>query len=93
MHGAVEQALTYSLNRTAYPVSVADELGKLSELRTRGAISDADWSRARDLYLGKRPDGRDQAIRQLQQLHELHRAGVLSESEFNMKKWDILARS
>ena len=26
-------------------------------------------------------------------LHGLRRSGVLSESEFNMKKWDVLSRS
>lgn len=72
--------------------SVADELGKLASLRDGGLISDTEWERATALYLGKPPSARDEAIVQLRSLHSLFRDGVLSESEFNMKKWDVLAR-
>ncbi len=92
MHDAVEKALTYSINQTARPTSVADEIAKLSELRSRGAITDEDWLRAKDLFLGKQHSAQELAIAQLQQLFELRKTGVLSESEFNMKKWDVLAR-
>lgn len=73
--------------------SVADELAKLADLRTQGVIDAGDWERAKDLYLGKTEDARQRAARELRQVHELHQSGVLSASEFNMKKWDILARS
>jgi len=73
--------------------SVADELGKLAALRDSGALAAADWERAKDLFLGKGEDARDRAARELRQIHELNRSGVLSDSEFNMKKWDILART
>jgi hypothetical protein len=93
MHSAIKKAITYSANRSSGIPSVADELGRLSELRSQGAISEEDWERSKDLFLGKRPDAREQLIIQIRQLHELHKGGVLSESEFNMKKWDILSRS
>ena len=73
--------------------SVADELVKLDELRRQGVIDAGDWERAKDLYLGKSEDARQRAARELRQIYELHRSGVLSASEFNMKKWDILART
>lgn len=74
-------------------VSVADELARLGELKGQGLLSDGDWERAKDLFLGKEPDERQKAITNLRQLHELHKSGVLSESEFNTKKWDILSRT
>lgn len=93
MRAAVAQAMTYHANSALGAPSVADELGKLAVLRGQGIISDGDWERAKDLFLGKRPDAREQAIVQLRQLHDLYRTGVLSESEFNMKKWDVLSES
>lgn len=92
MRDAVDRALTYNINAARSPVSTADELGRLSQLRAEGAISDVDWERAKDLYLGKRPDARQAMIEQLRGLHDLHSRGALSESEFNMKKWDVLSQ-
>ncbi|NTW29546.1 MAG: SHOCT domain-containing protein [Coriobacteriia bacterium] len=89
---AIEQALTSGVTLGSQS-SIADELSKLAELRDASVISSEDWERAKDLYLGKRPDERAAAIIQLRRLHELHRDGILSESEFNSKKWDILSRS
>ena len=91
MRAAVARAMTYHANSMVAVPSAADELGKLALLRSQGVISDADWERAKDLFLGKRADAQEQAVVQLRQLHDLYRSGVLSESEFNMKKWDILA--
>jgi len=92
MRKAVEKALVYSQNQALQGASVADELGKLAELRSRGVIDDVDWERAKDLFMGKLPSAQEQTVRQLRQLHDLHTSGVLSESEFNMKKWDVLAQ-
>ncbi|GJM36990.1 MAG: hypothetical protein DHS20C19_03570 [Acidimicrobiales bacterium] len=71
---------------------VADELGKPASLRDSGMISDDEWERATALYLGKPLSARDESVAQLRKLHSLHREGVLSESEFNSKKWEVLAR-
>ena len=71
--------------------SVADELSELAALRDEGTLTDDDWARAKGLFLGKQPSDRDQAVEHLRKLYELHKAGVLSESEFNSKKWDVLA--
>lgn len=73
-------------------LSPADELQKLAVLRSEGIITDDEWTRSKELYLGKEPDKREEAVRILHDLHRLLRAGVLSEAEFNMKKWDVLSR-
>lgn len=73
--------------------SMADELAKLSELASKGVLSPDEWERAKALYLGKPPDRRAEDARLLSHLHELRKAGALSESEFNLKKWEILSRS
>jgi hypothetical protein len=74
-------------------VGVADELSRLGELAQRGLLSPTEWERAKELYLGKPTDRRDADTRLLVQLHDLYRDGGLSESEFNTKKWEILART
>lgn len=79
-------------NRRAGPVSPADELAKLNLLAAEGVLSKDEWERAKGLYLGKTVDARDEAVRLLRNLHEMHRTGILSESEFNTKKWDILTK-
>lgn len=92
MKAALERALTYSINQATQPASAADELAKFAALKDSGALSESEWQRAKDMFLGKEHDAQDRAVIQLRQLHELHKSGVLSESEFNMKKWDVLAR-
>jgi hypothetical protein len=71
----------------------ASELERLASLASDGLLTQDEWTRAKDLYLGKPPDVREEALRLLRTLHELHRDGVLSEAEFNMKKWDVLSRT
>lgn len=70
----------------------ATALATLAELRTQGLLDDNDWDRAKELLLGKRPDQQHEAMDLLRQLHGLMKAGVISPGEFNMKKWEILAR-
>lgn len=79
-------------NSPGSATSIADELEKLSELRSQGVIDEADWERAKNLFLGKPTDRREEAVTRLRQLHSHYRAGVLSESEFNSKQWEILSR-
>ena len=91
---ALENAIA-AMGRTADATrsgGLADELKKLSELRAEGVLSEEDWERAKNLYFGKPRSKKDEAVRMLRSLHDLHRSGVLSEGEFNMKKWDILSR-
>lgn len=88
---AIAAALDSSLTPGSH--SVADELSKLAVLRDSGVLSGGDFERGKDLFLGKRPDEQAAAVVQLQQLYDLHRRGVLSQFEFNNRKWEILSRS
>lgn len=75
----------------ALKTSIADELSKLRSLKDAGALTDEDWEKAKALYLGVSVDKKDKKIELIRKLHDLHKRGALSESEFNMKKWDILS--
>jgi hypothetical protein len=81
------------LRPPASDADVADELTKLAELTQRGLLSSEEWERAKQLYLGKPVDQREADTRLLRELNDLFRNGVLSESEFNDKKWEILSRT
>jgi len=72
---------------------IAAELERLAALRTNGVLDDRDWVRAKDLFLGKPPNDQQDAVRLLGNLFALKQKGVLSKSEFNTKKWEILSRS
>ena len=72
---------------------IADDLSKLAELARDGLLSADEWERAKGMYLGKPVDRRDADTRLLRELHDLFAHGVLSESEFNTKKWEILSRN
>jgi hypothetical protein len=68
------------------------ELDKLSDLVARGIIGQADFERAKGLLLGKPMSKIQESAQLLESLYALRKEGVLSESEFNMKKWDVLSR-
>lgn len=72
--------------------SVADELEKLAKLVQEGALSTDDWERAKNLILGKPRDKQAEAIERVSKLFRAYQSGALSQSEFNMTKWDILSR-
>ncbi len=69
-----------------------DDLERLATLARDGLLTDEEWTRAKELFLGKRPDARELALGHLKQVYSLYREGALSEGEFNGKKWEILAR-
>lgn len=89
---AIGQAMDAVLPNSS-GATVAQELAELARLRDAGILDSSDWDRARTMFLGKKPDAQRAAADQLRQLQSLLQAGVLSEGEFNMKKWDILART
>ena len=84
--------LLRSLDPVAATGSLALELEKLAGLVRTGAITHDEWQRAKDFYLGQPEAGRQNSLARVQQLYDLCRSGALSESEFNMVKWDILAK-
>lgn len=73
-------------------VSLADEFEKLAQLAKDGVLSEDEFKKAKQAYLGKSPDARDLAVSNLRQLHALCKSGVLTEGEFRLKKWEILSR-
>jgi hypothetical protein len=79
-------------NASNFAGGLSDEIGRLAVLAQEGIISQDEFERGKELFLGKAPDARDDAMTLLRQLHGLYKSGVLSESEFNMKKWDVLSR-
>jgi hypothetical protein len=84
--------LLRSLDPIAATGSLAVELEKLAGLVRTGAITHEEWQRAKSLYLGQPESGRRNTLARVQELYDLCRSGALSESEFNMVKWDILAK-
>jgi hypothetical protein len=87
---------TKKLLRSLEPIlasgSLALELEKLAGLVRTGAITTDEWQRAKALYLGQPQAGRENSLGRVQQLYDLCQSGALSESEFNMVKWDILSK-
>jgi hypothetical protein len=71
---------------------LAEELAELQELVNRGVLTAEDWETAKRNLLGAPRDRVAECAASLEQLHALMKRGVLSEAEFNMKKWDLLSR-
>jgi len=72
--------------------SVAEEIQRLAYLANEGILTQDEWLRAKDHLIGVSPSQVDEATKLLRQLHALFVQGVLSESEYNMKKWDVLSQ-
>jgi hypothetical protein len=73
-------------------LSIAEELRQLDKLVREGVLTHDDFERAKEVFLGKAPDKREQTVQVLRSLYDLTQKGVLSQSEFNIKKWDILSK-
>ncbi|MBI2441562.1 MAG: SHOCT domain-containing protein [Lentisphaerae bacterium] len=71
--------------------SAAQEIEKLGQLFLAGVITAEEFERGKTLFLGAPPDKAATAVELLQNLDALKKKGVLSESEFNAKKWEILS--
>ena len=71
--------------------SVAQEIEKLGQLFLAGVVTAEEFERGKALFLGAPPDKVTSAVELLQSLYDLKKKGVLSESEFKMKKWEILS--
>ncbi len=69
------------------------ELEQLSKLAKEGLITQEEWERAKELFLGNpKEEKQEEIIKQLGNLFDLYKKGVLSESEFNNKKWEVLSK-
>jgi len=72
--------------------SVADAVERLAGLREDGLLSDDEFDRAKAGFVGIPVEVAESSASLIRQIYSLYQSGVLSESEFNMKKWDILSR-
>jgi hypothetical protein len=91
--GQLTEIIRERINLAKNGGRVADELSKLAELRRQGLLSDEEWERATALFFGKPVSKQEQMIAQIRRLDSLRRDGVISQSEFNSKKWDLLSRN
>ena len=64
----------------------------MSQLTAEGVLTLEELVRAKEMFLGRPPDAVEQSIALLRNLKDLKKQGILSESEFNSKKWDVLSR-
>lgn len=72
---------------------VAELIRQLKALRDEDVLTDDEFERAKERYLGRGPDERQSMVRTLSSLSELRKSGVLNEIEFEIKKRDVLASS
>ena len=71
--------------------SLSEEIESLGRLLQTGVLTSEEFDRGKSLFLGAPPDKAAAAIELLKKLHDLREGGVITESEFNMKKWDLLS--
>jgi hypothetical protein len=71
--------------------SVAKQIEDLNNLRRIGVLTDEEFERGKALFLGASPDKAAVAVSLLRNLDALRAEGVLTQSEFNIKKWEILS--
>jgi len=71
--------------------NVAVQIEKLGELYKSGVITQEEFDRGKALFLGNPPDVAAKTLNILDGLHKLKTNGALSESEYNVKKWELLS--
>lgn len=69
----------------------AREVEDLGRLLLQGVITAEEFERGKAAILGSPPDKAAAAVDLLRKLGELKAQGILSESEFNAKKWEVLS--
>lgn len=70
----------------------AEQISAMHHLWRDGVLTEAEYQRSKELFIGKAPDAEQEAKRTLLSLKQLRDAGVLSEAEYSTKKWDVLSR-
>ena len=73
------------------PVDTAEQVEKLGQLFLKGVITAEEFERGKALFLGSPPDLAKKTVETLNDLYRLRQKGALSESEYNIKKWDLLS--
>lgn len=85
----IDAACSSGFDRASTPLS--EELAKLYQLKHEGILENEEWLQVKSTMTGG-PDTVDKTIRLLRGLKDLYSEGALTESEFNMKKWEVLSR-
>ncbi|MDQ1308669.1 MAG: hypothetical protein QG671_4504 [Actinomycetota bacterium] len=70
---------------------VAEQLQALHSLFSEGVLTAEEFQRAKELFIGCPADAELKAERSLRNLKQLLDAGILTESEFRSKKWQVLS--
>ena len=76
----------------ANAAATADVAEQLGALLNDGILTQDEFDRAKAGFIGATLEVRETSAGQIRQLHSLYTSGVLSESEFNLKKWSILSK-
>jgi hypothetical protein len=71
--------------------NVATQIEKLDNLHKNGIITQEELASGKALFLGNPPNIAAQTLDILDGLHKLKTSGALSESEYNVKKWELLS--
>ncbi len=77
--------------RKSGSADLAELLRQLKRLQEEGVLTDDEFDRAKERYIGHAPNERESMLRTLTGLSDLRKAGVLSQVEFEIKKRDFLA--
>ena len=72
-------------------VNVAAQIEELGKLYKSGIITQEEFDRGKALFFGSPPDVAAKTLSILDGLHKLKTNGALSESEYNVKKWELLS--
>ena len=73
-------------------IQVGSEETALNVLVHDGVLSENELLDAKNALWGEPPVEFRKMTRMLSELHHLYKEGVLTESEFNSKKWEVLSR-
>ena len=88
---ANDLAILPTANQTGNSGNVATQIEQLGNLHKQGVITQEEFNRGKALFLGNPPDIAAQTLNILDGLHKLKANGALSESEYNVKKWELLS--
>ena len=68
-----------------------EQISAMQELYNQGVLTEAEFNRAKELFLGKAPNAEIEMQRTLVNLKQLRDAGVLTEAEYATKKWSLIS--
>lgn len=84
-------ATMISVDAKSKSTSVTKELKELNLLRKEGVLSEDEFTRAKEIFIGRKPDAQVKMASSLRSLKQLRDSGVLSEAEYATKKWEVIS--